>query len=83
MIELMGKASSVQFESGELKLFWDDNSYNKEVKATYSKKGKEFQLVKFEFNQFGKNLRLRTTLQMDSKLEIVRPVLEGPLTKSF
>ena len=29
-------------------------TYNKEVKATYSKKGKEFQLVKFEFNQFGK-----------------------------
>ena len=56
MIEAYGKASSVQFESGELKLFWDDNSYNKEAKATYSKKGKEFQLVKFEFNQFGKNL---------------------------
>jgi len=56
MIEAYGKASSVQFESGELKLFWDDNSYNKEVKAAYSKKGKEFQLVKFEFNQFGKNL---------------------------
>ena len=56
MIEAYGKASSVQFESGELKLFWDDNSYNKEVKATYSKNGKEFQLVKFEFNQFGKNL---------------------------
>ena len=73
MIEAYGKASSVQFESGELKLFWDDNSYNKEVKATYSKNGKEFQLVKFEFNQFGKNLTL----------EIVRPVLEEPLTKSF
>ena len=56
MIEAYGKASSVQFESGELKLFWDDNSYNKEVKATYSKKRKELQLVKFEFNQFGKNL---------------------------
>ena len=56
MVDAYGKASSVQFESGELKLFWDDNSYNKEVKATYSKKGKEFQLVKFEFNQFGKNL---------------------------
>lgn len=56
MIEAYGKASSVQFESGELKLFWDDNSYNKEVKATYSKKGKQLQLVKFEFNQFGKNL---------------------------
>lgn len=56
MVDAYGKASSVQFDSGELKLFWDDNSYNKEVKATYSKKGKEFQLVKFEFNQFGKNL---------------------------
>ena len=56
MVDVYGKASSVQFDSGELKLFWDDNSYNKEVKATYSKKGKEFQLVKFEFNQFGKNL---------------------------
>ena len=56
MVDAYGKASSVQFESGELKLFWDDNSYNKEVKATYSKKGKELQLVKFEFNQFGKNL---------------------------
>ena len=56
MIEAYGKASSVQFESGELKLFWDDNSYNKEVRATYAKNGKEFQLVKFEFNQFGKNL---------------------------
>lgn len=56
MIEAYGKASSVQFESGELKLFWDDNSYNKEAKATYSKNGKAFQLVKFEFNQFGKNL---------------------------
>ncbi len=29
MVEAYGKASSVQFESGELKLFWDDNSYNK------------------------------------------------------
>ena len=56
MVDAYGKASSVQFDSGELKLFWDDNSYNKEVKATYSKKGKELQLVKFEFNQFGKNL---------------------------
>ena len=56
MVDAYGKASSVQFDSGELKVFWDDNSYNKEVKATYSKKGKEFQLVKFEFNQFGKNL---------------------------
>ena len=56
MVDAYGKASSVQFDSGELKLFWDDNSYNKEVKATYSKKGKEFQLVKIEFNQFGKNL---------------------------
>ena len=56
MVDAYGKASSVQFDSGELKLFWDDNSYNKEAKATYSKKGKEFQLVKFEFNQFGKNL---------------------------
>lgn len=83
MIEAYGKASSVQFESGELKLFWDDNSYNKEVKATYSKNGKEFQLVKFEFNQFGKILRLRITLLMGSRLEIVKPVLEGPLTKTF
>lgn len=56
MVDAYGKDSSVQFDSGELKLFWDDNSYNKEVKATYSKKGKAFQLVKFEFNQFGKNL---------------------------
>ena len=56
MVDAYGKASSIQFDSGELKLFWDDDSYNKEVKATYSKKGKEFQLVKFEFNQFGKNL---------------------------
>ena len=56
MVDVYGKASSVQFDSGELKLFWDDNSYNKEVKATYSKKGKKLQLVKFEFNQFGKNL---------------------------
>ena len=56
MVDAYGKASSVQFDSGELKLFWDDNSYNKEVKATYSKKGKALQLVKFEFNQFGKNL---------------------------
>lgn len=56
MVDAYGKASSVQFDSGELTLFWDDNSYNKEVKATYSKKGKELQLVKFEFNQFGKNL---------------------------
>ena len=55
-VDAYGKASSVQFDNGELKLFWDDNSYNKEVKATYSKKGKELQLVKFEFNQFGKNL---------------------------
>ena len=56
MVDTYGKASSVQFDSGELKLFWDDNSYNKEVKATYSKRGKALQLVKFEFNQFGKNL---------------------------
>ena len=55
-VDAYGKASSVQFDSGELKLFWDDNSYNKEVKATFSKKGKQLQLVKFEFNQFGKNL---------------------------
>lgn len=56
MVDAYGKASSVQFDNGELKLFWDDNSYNKEVKATFSKKGKQLQLVKFEFNQFGKNL---------------------------
>ena len=56
MVDAYGKASSVQFDNGELKLFWDDSSYNKEVKATFSKKGKQFQLVKFEFNQFGKNL---------------------------
>jgi len=56
MVDAYGKASSVQFDSGELKLFWDDSSYNKEVKATFSKKGKQLQLVKFEFNQFGKNL---------------------------
>ncbi len=56
MVDAYGKASSVQFDNGELTLFWDDNSYNKEVKATYSKKGKQLQLVKFEFNQFGKNL---------------------------
>lgn len=55
-VDAYGKASSVQFDNGELTLSWDDSSYNKEVKATYSKKGKEFQLVKFEFNQFGKNL---------------------------
>ena len=56
MVDAYGKASSVQFDNGELKLFWDDNSYNKEVKATFSKKGKQLQFVKFEFNQFGKNL---------------------------
>ena len=56
MVDAYGKASSVQFDSGELKLFWDDSSYNKEVKATFSKKGKQLQLVKFEFNKFGKNL---------------------------
>lgn len=56
MVDAYGKASYVQFDSGELTLFWDDNSYNKEAKATYSKRGKELQLVKFEFNQFGKNL---------------------------
>ena len=55
-VDAYGKASSVQFDNGELTLSWDDSSYNKEVKAIYSKKGKEFQLVKFEFNQFGKNL---------------------------
>ena len=55
-VDAYGKASSVQFDNGELTLSWDDSSYNKDVKATYSKKGKEFQLVKFEFNQFGKNL---------------------------
>lgn len=56
MVDAYGKASSVQFDGGELKLFWDDNSYNKEAKATFSKKGKQLQLIKFEFNQFGKNL---------------------------
>ena len=56
MVDAYGKASSVQFDSGELKLFWDDSSYSKEVKATFSKKGKQLQFVKFEFNQFGKNL---------------------------
>ena len=55
-VDAYGKASSVQFDNGELTLSWDDSSYNKDVKATYSKRGKEFQLVKFEFNQFGKNL---------------------------
>ena len=59
MVDAYGKASSVQFDNGELKLFWDDNSYNKEVKATFSKKGKQLQLVKFEFNQFGKNLTVK------------------------
>ncbi len=28
----------------KVKLFWDDNSYNKEVKATYSKEEKNYSL---------------------------------------
>ena len=83
MIEAYGKASSVQFESGELKLFWDDNSYNKEVKGPTLRKGKNSSLSNLNLINLGKILRLRITLQMGSRLEIVKPVLEGPLTKSF
>ena len=56
MVEAYGKAKTVQFDNGELKLNWDNSSYNKEVRATYTKNGKQLQLSKFEFNQYVKDL---------------------------
>lgn len=56
MVEAYGKANAVQFDDGELKLNWDNSSYNKEVRATYTKNGKQLQLSKFEFNQYVKDL---------------------------
>lgn len=56
MVEAYGKAKTVQFDDGELKLNWDNSSYNKEVRATYTKNGKQLQLSKFEFNQYVKDL---------------------------
>lgn len=56
MVEAYGKANAVQFDDGELKLNWDNNSYNKEVRAIYTKNGKHLQLSKFEFNQYEKDL---------------------------
>lgn len=39
MVDAYGKASSVQFDSGELKLFWDDNFIIKRSKfRTYLRK---------------------------------------------
>lgn len=56
MVGAYGKANAVQFDDGELKLNWDNSSYNKEVRATYAKNGKQLQLSKFEFNQYAKDL---------------------------
>ena len=56
MVEAYGKANAVQFDDGELKLNWDNSSYNKEVRAIYTKNGKQLQLSKFEFNQYEKDL---------------------------
>ena len=56
MVEAYGKANAVQFDDGELKLNWDNSSYNKEVRAIYAKNGKQLQLSKFEFNQYEKDL---------------------------
>ena len=56
MVDAYGKASSVQFDSGELKLFWDDNSYNKEVKATFSKKENNYSLSNLNLINLGKIL---------------------------
>ena len=56
MVEAYGKANAVQFDDGELKLNWDNSSYNKEVRAVFAKNGKQLQLSKFEFNQYAKDL---------------------------
>ena len=56
MVEVYGKANAVQFDDGELKLNWDNSSYNKEVRAVFAKNGKQLQLSKFEFNQYVKDL---------------------------
>lgn len=56
MVEAYGKANAAQFDDGELKLNWDNSSYNKEVRAIYTKNGKHLQLTKFEFNQYEKDL---------------------------
>lgn len=56
MVEAYGKANAVQFDDGELKLNWDNSSYNKEVRAVFAKNGKQLQLSKFEFNQYEKDL---------------------------
>lgn len=56
MVEAYGKANAVQFNDGELKLSWDNSSYNKEVRAIFAKNGKQLQLSKFEFNQYAKDL---------------------------
>ena len=56
MVEAYGKANAVQFNDGELKLSWDNSSYNKEVRAVFAKNGKQLQLSKFEFNQYAKDL---------------------------
>lgn len=56
MVEVYGKADAVQFDDGELKLNWDNSSYNKEVRAVFAKNGKQLQLSKFEFNQYVKDL---------------------------
>ena len=83
MIEAYGKASSVQFESGELKLFGMITLIIKRSKRLTLRKGKNSSLSNLNLINLGKILRLRITLQMGSRLEIVKPVLEGPLTKSF
>lgn len=56
MVGAYGKANAVQFDDGELKLNWDNSSYNKEVRAVFAKNGKQLQLSKFEFNQYVKDL---------------------------
>ena len=56
MVEAYGKANAVQFNDGELKLSWDNSSYNKEARAVFAKNGKQLQLSKFEFNQYAKDL---------------------------
>ena len=54
-VKSYGKANYIQFENGELELRWGDDLYTDKTaaKATYTKKGDRFELIKIDFGGYG------------------------------
>ena len=79
----MGKLAPFNLNVDNLNYFGMITLIIKRSKRLTLRKGKNSSLSNLNLINLGKILRLRITLQMGSRLEIVKPVLEGPLTKSF